>query len=359
MTRPQLTLRPTAARLLAPGLALALALGAPASATPGMGGHHGGHGMHGHGGMHHGGQMGHSSPMRGERGQAERGRITVIGEGQASIAPDVAVVSLGVMVQAPTAAEAMAQNAARQQGVFSALEAAGIEARDVQTSGLALNAIQDYSREGGPPVITGYQASNIVTVRVRDLAGLGPVIDGVIGAGANEIQGISFLREDASEAEITARQRAVESARERAEAIAAAAGQRLGRLVSITDQPMPGFGPPQPYIMRAMAADAEASTPVAAGELQVQAQVNAVWELIPMRRDRSRPGEPPRPVGPDGADLGGQPMPLPADPASAAAGDRPAVVTGEPPPGDGMPMRGRMIEVPDWLLGPNPTPPGQ
>lgn len=350
----------------ASALALGLALAGPAAASPqgggmapypgGMAGHHdheashgampmqghgqpmmggcGGMGMHMHGGGGH--SMGHpgAGPGGAKRAARAPAQVTVVGVGEAGIAPDLAVVSLGVMVQAPTASEAMAQNSSRQQAVIDALSAGGVEGRDIQTSGLGLSAIQDYSEQGRPPVITGYQASNVVTVRVRALDRLGPLLDAVITAGANEIQGISFRREDGAEADDLARRRAVESARARAETIAEAAGMRLGRLVTIGEESV-GGGPRPMMMERAMAQDA-ASVPVQGGEVAVSAQVTAVWELLPDPDARRRPAEPeaPRPVGPQGP--GEPPVPMPDGPADDAAPDAaassPPVVAPAPAP---------------------------
>jgi|GEM_PF-152653 len=240
--------------LLAGGAALALTA-LPAAAHPSM----------------HGCDMG-----MGMGGQGPT--INVQGEGRASVAPDLATVSLGVTTQAPTAAQAMADNAARQTAVIEALRAQGIAPADLQTQGLSLSPMQDYSREGQPPVITGYQAQNIVTARVRDLARLGPLLDTMVTAGATDVQGISFSREDAAATEDRARTGAVAEARRRAEVIAEAAGMELGPLVSLTDTSFSDG--PRPLAMMARAADAEASTPVQTGELTLTAQVTGVWSLI-------------------------------------------------------------------------------
>lgn len=202
--------------------------------------------------------------------------LSVTGEGRTSVAPDMATLSLGVTTQAPTAAQAMTDNATRQGAVIEAIKAQGVASADIQTSGLSLSAVQDYSKDNAPPTITGYQAQNIVTIRVRDLPRLGTVLDGLVGAGANEIQGIGFSRDDLTPAQDEARRLAVADARHRAETLAAAAGQTLGRLVALSDS---GAAlPPVPMMMRAEM-KAGGATPVEAGALDVTAQVSAVWAL--------------------------------------------------------------------------------
>lgn len=206
-------------------------------------------------------------------------RLTVSAEGSATAQPDMAAISLGVTVQADTAAKAMAENATRQQAVIDKLKAEGIEARDIQTSGLNLSPVQNYSQDGKPPVITGYMAQNMVSVRVRDLAKLGPVLDMLVAAGANEINGISFSREDATEAEDTARVNAIAAARHKAEVMAKAAGMVLGPLMVLSDGAVDNS--PRPMMM-AMGRDAKASAPpIEAGELNITANVSATFALLP------------------------------------------------------------------------------
>lgn len=203
-------------------------------------------------------------------------KLTVTGQGQSAARPDMAEISLGVSTEAATAAEAMSQNATRQTAVIDALKAEGIEARDIQTSGLNLSPKMEYA-DGQAPKLVGYTAQNSVTVRIRDLAGLGTVLDKLVATGANEISGISFSRDDMTEAQDTARSDAVADARRRAELMAKAAGMRLGALRELSDMPvMEG-----PRSMMAIRAEAKSdATPIEAGEVSVSAQVTAVFDLL-------------------------------------------------------------------------------
>ena len=214
-------------------------------------------------------------PAAAQPAEPERS-ITVSGAAEVEAAPDRARVSAGVETQAETAAEAMAANSAAMAQVFAALEAAGIERRDIQTSNLALGAVWDHSRDDGqPPRIIGYQASNMVSVRVRDLAGLGGVIDAVTGAGANRLNGIGFELSDPEAAMTEAREQAVADARSRAETYARAAGVTLGPVLSIHEN---GQQPPQPFFARA-ASEAMDATPIAEGTVVMRAQVGMVFRI--------------------------------------------------------------------------------
>lgn len=298
--------------------------------------------------------------------------LTTQGEGKANVQPDIATVSVGVTVQAPTAQQAMTDNATRQTAVIDALKAQGIEPRDIQTSGLNLSPLQDYSREGQPPVITGYQAQNMVTITVRDLASLGGVLDRLVTAGANEVQGISFGREDAQATQDEALKKAVENARHTAEMLAGASGLELGGLVSLNNSGP--ISPPAPmYRMAAQDSAAAGATPVEAGELSFTAMVGATFELTgdgaagpgkcdwqKGRRDRKDgprepkpPMEPPVPTGaaagaagdaPGDASAGvSEPAPVTAPPADAAPvppapGATPLPPAGRPAPGAAAPV---------------------
>ncbi|KGJ16230.1 SIMPL domain-containing protein [Paracoccus sanguinis] len=206
--------------------------------------------------------------------------VTVTGEGQVGIAPDLATVALGVTTQAETAAKALADNATRQGDVIAALKAQGIAPEDLQTQGLNLSPMADYSQQGKPPVITGYQAQNIVSARVRDLAKLGPLLDAMVAAGATDVQGIAFSREDDAAPLDEARGKAVAEAQRRAETMAAAAGMALGPLVSLTEGG--AASPPMPMAMASMARDAGgAATQVETGRLMLTVQVTGIWTLVP------------------------------------------------------------------------------
>lgn len=254
-------------------------------------------------------------------------RLTVTGEGQSRIAPDLASVQLGVTTQADSAAEAMRQNSDQQGAVIAALREAGLDEADIQTSGLNLSPLMQYG-DGVAPTVTGYQATNLVSIRVADLARLGEVLDAIVAAGANEIQGISFTREDGAEPLDAARVDAVEDARRKAEVLAGAAGLSLGPVLTLRDLPQ-NDGGPRP-MMRMEAAMADASVPVQPGELSMTAVVEIEYALAgegacaPMQRH----GMPHRHQMPEGGmpgdempgdDMPGEDMPgdeAPAEPAN-------------------------------------------
>ncbi|OLS54109.1 SIMPL domain-containing protein [Rhodovulum sulfidophilum] len=202
--------------------------------------------------------------------------LRVTGTGSATAAPDMATLRLGVGHEADTAAEAMALVSDDLGRVMAELQAAGIEARDIQTAGLNLSPVWGDRSEGKRPRITGYSAANGVTVRVRELDGLGPLLDTVIGTGANTLDGLSFGLQEPGPVMDEARRAAVAEARRKAELFASASGQSLGSLVSLVEQ---GANQPRPMQMK-MSFESMADTmPMAEGELELDATVTMVFEL--------------------------------------------------------------------------------
>ena len=202
--------------------------------------------------------------------------ITVTGEGVVTAAPDIATISLGVTSQGATAAEAMDANTAALTAVLERVKAAGVEDRDIQTSTLNLNPNWSNSDGSSMPVIQGYVAMNVLQIRVRDLKGLGAVLDAAITDGANTLNGISFGLAEPEPAMDEARKAAVAKAKARAELLTGAAGVGLGRIVTISEGG--GYAPPVP-MYRMEAAMADAPVPVEGGEVGVTATVTITWEI--------------------------------------------------------------------------------
>jgi hypothetical protein len=202
--------------------------------------------------------------------------ISVTGEAQISVAPDIAFVDAGVATDARTAREASEANNAAMAKVFAALKAANIDARDVQTSRLSLQPQYAPNRSGPSPIV-GYRASNRVTVRIHDVSKVAGVIDTLVGAGANDIGNVAFEVSQASKLLDEARDKAVADARRKAEIYAKAAGVTLGAPLSISEG-----GAPQPQPMfraKAVAPMAAAPTPIAQGEETLSVSVSVTWAI--------------------------------------------------------------------------------
>ena len=202
--------------------------------------------------------------------------LSVSASAEATRVPDVASLSTGVVTQAADANAALKANSAQMNKVVAAIRAAGIAERDIQTSGINIHPQYRYA-ENQPPTITGYQASNTVNIKVRDIAKLGEVLDALVASGANQVNGPSFEIDQPEAAYDEARQAALKKAQARAEMYAKSLGLRVRRIVSISEGG--GFRPPMP-MMKAMAMDARAeSAPVAPGETTLSANLDVVFEL--------------------------------------------------------------------------------
>ena len=203
--------------------------------------------------------------------------LTITAEGRTAQTPDIAEVSGGVVTTAPTATAAMRENAERMNAVVAAVRKAGIAERDIQTTGLNLSPQYKYGNNEAP-VLTGYQATNTISVRVRKIAETGKLLDTLVGVGANQISGPNFRIEAADAALDEARVAAVATARSRAELYAKAAGKRVSRIASIAESA--GFDPgPRPMMARAVMKDEMAPSPVAPGEVALTVNVTMVFEL--------------------------------------------------------------------------------
>ena len=204
-------------------------------------------------------------------------RLDISATGEVTRVPDVAIISTGVVTRAPTATGAIRQNAARMERVRSALRQAGVADKDIQTSSLSLNPEYHYEQNKAPR-LTGYQASNQVSVRFRDIGDTGKILDALVAEGANQISGPSLTIDKPEEALDEARLKAIANGRARADLYARALGMRVVRLLSVSE----GGGyavPPMPMYARAEAASMDAQTKIDPGEQKVQVGVNMSFEL--------------------------------------------------------------------------------
>lgn len=166
-------------------------------------------------------------------------RLDVVALGEVTRVPDIVLIDAGVTTQAPTASEAIRANAVKMDALRAALGRAGIADRDVQTSSVNLNAEWRHTREA-PPAFIGYRASHRLSIRFRDAANSGRILDTLVTAGVNEINGPTFQIEAADAALDEARTRALATARARADLYARSLGMRVRRILSVSESGSPG-----------------------------------------------------------------------------------------------------------------------
>ena len=176
--------------------------------------------------------------------------LSVSAQAEASRVPDVASLSTGVVSQAADANAALRANAEQMTKVMGAIKAAGIAEKDIQTSGINVNPQYKYA-DNQPPTITGYEASNTVSIKVRDIGKLGKVLDALVASGANQVNGPSFEIDEPEVVYDEARRGALDKAQQRAAMYAKSLGMKVKRIVSISEGA--GFQPPRPMMMMAKA----------------------------------------------------------------------------------------------------------
>ena len=203
-------------------------------------------------------------------------RLDIVATGEVSRVPDIARINAGVVTQARTATQAISQNAERMNRVIAALKRAGIEERDIQTSSINLNPEYRYV-ENQAPILTGYRASNEVTVRFRDIAETGAILDALVAEGANQISGPMLEIDKPDEALDEARRKALETARQRADMYARATGMRVTRILAISESAM--AGPPIPMPVMRMEAAQDASSKIVPGEQSLSVTLSVTYEL--------------------------------------------------------------------------------
>jgi uncharacterized protein len=208
--------------------------------------------------------------------------VTVTGEGEARLTPDLAIVQLGVTEEAETARQALSANNQAMSRVIAAMKEAGIEARDLQTSSFSIQPRYHFPNQGRqdqePPRIVGYIVSNVLTVRVRHIAKVGEILDMAVTLGVNSDGNIMLTNEDPSQAIEQARIAAMNDARDRAATLAEAAGVKLGSLLEISENTQR----PAPYALNAQRMEMKAAdaVPVEPGENTYAINVQASWEIL-------------------------------------------------------------------------------
>jgi hypothetical protein len=213
--------------------------------------------------------------LRAEEKTMER-TITVSATGTAEAEPDQARITSGVTTEAQTAREALTGNSETMSKVIGELKAKGIDPKDIQTASFNVEPVMEYSKDGQPPVLKGYRVSNQVVVLVRNLDKLGDVLDEVVTAGANQVQGLAFEVSKQNTLKDDARKEAIGNALRRAKLLAAAAGAEVGEVLQISEETTSSG--PITYAPR-LAKTAAMSVPIEAGTSALEARVTVTWAL--------------------------------------------------------------------------------
>lgn len=204
-------------------------------------------------------------------------KLDINATGEVTRVPDVAIISAGVVTRSTTATAAIQENADRMERVRGALKRAGIADKDIQTSNISLNPEYRYENNQ-PPQLTGYTASNQVSIRFREIRNSGRILDALVGQGANQISGPNLTIDHPEGALDEARAKAATNGRARAELYARALGMRVVRLLSVSESGGYAVPPPMPVMMEARAMDS-AQTKIDPGEQKLQVSLAMTFEL--------------------------------------------------------------------------------
>ncbi|MEP6692057.1 MAG: SIMPL domain-containing protein [Gemmatimonadaceae bacterium] len=217
-------------------------------------------------------------PSAGSAAWARVPQIVTSAQGESRVTPDRATIVIGVETRAPTAAQASAENARRQRAVIDTVRALGITPDQYSTTGYNVAPERVYPPNGGQSKITGYVVTNMIRVEVRRIEQVGAILDAALAKGANGVNSLQFTASGADSARHLAIAAAVLRARADADAMARAAGGRLGDLLELDLQG--GAPSPQPMMMARAQTSAEGGTPINPGEQTIVVAIVARWQYL-------------------------------------------------------------------------------
>lgn len=204
--------------------------------------------------------------------------LTVNGTGKVILVPDIAYINIGVHSEAPDVSSSLSNNNALATAISNALQAEGVELKDIQTANFNVYPMQQYDTMGQ---VTGtvYVVDNTVYITVRDLSKLGKLLDVSIKSGANNIYGINFDIADRESALVSARDLAIKDAQSKAQSVAGVAGVTLGEVQAISATNSSYVQPYSAYGMGGGASGLEPSVPISAGQIVITYDVNLTYAI--------------------------------------------------------------------------------
>ncbi len=216
------------------------------------------------------------------RAAEQTGKITITGQGAVNVAPDMATLVSNVITQGEDAKSALAKNSVTMRTILQDVADAGIDKKDIQTTGFDISPIYDKrhlkNNEPKAPEIVGYRVQNGIRINLQDITKLGTTLDMLVQNGSNDVGQIQFSVSKPEKYIDEARQSAMNDARTRAETYAKAAGVSLGKILSISET---GYTPgPYRGIMAMRSAKMESAPPIAAGQETLSSSVTITYELV-------------------------------------------------------------------------------
>ena len=204
--------------------------------------------------------------------------LNVNGLGQVNLTPDIAYIYIGVHTEGATASEAVEANKGQTSSLISSIKKSGVDEKDIRTTNFSIWPSQQYGPDG---TISGtvYMVDNTVYITVRELDGLGDLLDSAISAGANTINSIQFDVADKAQALKDARTKAVADAQAQAQELAEAAGVSLGEIQTINFYENSAYPVDMGKGGGGVAYDAASAVPIQPGQLTVSVNVNLTYSI--------------------------------------------------------------------------------
>lgn len=204
--------------------------------------------------------------------------ISVSGEGKVVAKPDIGQISLSVISNASTVAVAQKDNTNKMNKIVAAMKDAGIAEVDMKTASYSL--YPQYQYTSGKSTIIGYEVSQTLEVKIRDLDKVGDILGKATAAGANQMGSLSLTFDDPEELNAQARQKAIDNAKEKAQKLAAALGVSLGKITSFSENNSGDSATMYSYNEKAVGMGGASSVPdIQTGQNEIQVNVNIAYEI--------------------------------------------------------------------------------
>ncbi len=216
-----------------------------------------------------------------------RNTVSVSGTGEIYAKPDLAITAFSVKTEAKTVEGAMSDNTKKMNAVIEAMKGAGVEEKDLKTTNFNISPryeyVTDYSVDYWPKpqkrVLTGYEITQSIEVKIRDMAKIGDIIQKAVDAGANQAGGLQFTFDDPDGLKNQAREEAIKEAKEKAELLAKQLGVKLTKITNFSEG---GYYPPVYYdnaISAKAMGEAEAAPQIETGENKITVNITITYEI--------------------------------------------------------------------------------
>lgn len=212
------------------------------------------------------------------RPDAARDTIAISAEGKVTALPDIATISVGVQTENKAVSAAQKENSAKMNAIIEKVKSFSVASEDIKTSNYSIYPQYDYVN--GRQIERGYMVTQNIDVKVRNLDKIGDILAAVGDLGANQVGGVAFTIDEPEDLRQQARLKALEAAKKKAQALADAAGVKLGKVVGFSENE--GYVPSPMYYAKDSAMGMGGGTPsIQSGSQDVIVNVTVLYEILP------------------------------------------------------------------------------